>query len=64
MRDDGRVVPAKYIAVFMATNPYALGKLTADRPAHTGEIHAVPCCDYNEAGSVQDLCELLVTDAV
>ena len=57
----GRAVPAKYVAVFMAANPYALGKLMSDSPAHTGEIHAAPCFDYREQGSVQDLKELLPT---
>ena len=57
--EHGRAVPAKYVAVFMAANPYALGKLTSNGPAHTGEIHAVPCFDYREQGSVQDLKELL-----
>ena len=52
-------VPAKYVAVFMAANLYALGKLTSDGPAHTGEIHAAPRFDYREQGSVQDLKELL-----
>ena len=42
----GRAVPAKYVAVFMAANPYALGKLTSDGPAYTGEIHAAPRFDY------------------
>ena len=54
-------IPAKYVAVFMAANPYTLGKLTSDGPAHTGEIHAVPHFDYKEQGSVQDLKELLPT---
>ena len=55
----GRAVPAKYVAVFMAANPYALGKLTSNGPAHTGEIHAAPHFNYREQGSVQDLKELL-----
>ena len=54
-------VPAKYVAVFMAANPYTLGKLTSDGLAHTGEIHAAPRFDYREQGSVQDLKELLPT---
>src|SRR6201996_575918 len=57
VNDNGRAVPAKYVAVFMAANPYALGKLTHDGPAHTGEIHAAPRFDYKEPGSVQDLKE-------
>ena len=44
--EHGRAVPAKYVAVFMAANPYALGKLTSTGPAYTGEIHAVPRFDY------------------
>ena len=43
----------------MAANPYALGKLTSNGPAHTGEIHAAPCFDYRDKGSVEDLKELL-----
>ena len=58
---NGHAIPAKYVAVFMAANPYALGKLTAKGPAHTGEIHAAPHFDYKEPGSVQDLKELLPT---
>ena len=57
----GHAVPAKYVAVFMAANPYALGKLTSDGPAYTGEIHAEPCFDYRALDSVQDLKELLPT---
>ena len=54
-------IPAKYVAVFMAANPYALGKLTSNGLALTEEIHAAPCFDYKEQGSVQDLKELLPT---
>ena len=61
INEHGRAVPAKYVAVFMAANPHALGKLTSDGPAHTGEIHAAPHFDYREQGSVQDLKELLPT---
>ena len=57
--EHGRTVPAKYVAVFMAANPYALGKLTSDGPAYTGEIHAAPCFDYRAPDSAQDLKELL-----
>ena len=59
--EHGRAVPAKYVAVFMAANPYALGKLAHDGPVHTGEVHAAPRFDYKEQGSVQDLKELLPT---
>ena len=59
--EHGCTVPAKYVAVFMAANPYALGKLTSDGPAYTGEIHAAPCFDYKAPDSVQDLKELLPT---
>ena len=59
VNEHGRAVPAKYVAVFMAANPYALSKLTSDSPAHTGEIHAAPRFDYRDQGSVQDLKELL-----
>ena len=52
-------VPAKYVAVFMAANPYALGKLTSDGQAHTGEIHAAPRFDYRDKGLTDDLRELL-----
>ena len=45
----------------MAANPYALGKLMSDGPAHTGEIHAAPRFDYRAPDSVQDLKELLPT---
>ena len=61
VNEHGRAVPAKYVAVFMAANPYALGKLTSDGPAHTGEIHAAPHFNYREQGSVQDLKERLPT---
>ena len=61
VNEHGRAIPAKYVAVFMAANPYALGKLTSNGPAHTGEIHAAPRFDYREPGSVQDLRELLPT---
>ena len=57
----GRAVPAKYVAVFMAANPYALGKLTSTGPAYTGEIHAAPRFNYRAPDSVQDLKELLPT---
>ena len=57
----GRAVPAKYVAVFMAANPYALGKLTSTGPAYTGEIHAAPRFDYRAPDSVQDMGELLPT---
>ena len=59
--EHGRAVPAKYVAVFMAANPYALGKLTSTGPAYTGEIHAAPRFDYRAPDSVQDLGELLPT---
>ena len=61
VNERGRAVPAKYVAVFMAPNPYALGKLTSDGPTHTGEIHAAPRFDYRDKGLVQDLQELLPT---
>ena len=57
--EHGRAVSAKYVAVFMAANPYALGKLTSDGPAYTGEIHVAPRFDYRAPDSVQDLKELL-----
>ena len=41
-RDDGRTVPAKDVATFMVANPYALGRLTHNGPAHTAEIHVSP----------------------
>ena len=59
--EHGLTVPAKYVAVFMAANPYALGKLMSNGPAYTGEIHAAPCFDYRAPDSVQDLKELLPT---
>ena len=49
--EHGRTVPAKYVAVFMAANPYAPGKLTSNGPAYTGEIHAAPCFDYRAPDS-------------
>ena len=45
----------------MAANPYALGKLTSNSLACTGEIHVAPRFDYRAPGSVQDLKELLPT---
>ena len=59
--EHGRAVSAKYVVVFMAANPYALGKLTSDGPAYTGEIHAAPRFDHRASDSVQDLKELLPT---
>ena len=59
INEHDRAVPAKYVAVFMAANPYALGKLTSNGPAHTGEIHVAPRFDYRDKGSVEDLKELL-----
>ena len=60
INEHSRVIPAKYVAVFMAANPYALGKLTSGSPAHTGEIHAAPRFDYRDKGSIEDLKELLL----
>ena len=57
-RDDGHTVSAKYVATFMVANPYALGRLTHDGPAHTAEIHASPRYDYKEVACEQDLREL------
>ena len=61
LRDDGRIVPAKYVAVFMAANPYALGKLNHDGPAYTAEVHASPRFDYKELARENDLKELLTS---
>ena len=61
INENGHTIPAKYVAVFMAANPYALGKLTANGSAHTREIHTTPHFNYKEPGSVQDLKELLPT---
>ena len=57
--EHGCTIPAKYVVVFMAANPYALGKLTSNSPAYTGEIHAAPRFNYRAPDSVQDLKELL-----
>ena len=59
VNEHGRAVPAKYVAVFMAANPYTLSKLMSDGLAHTGEIHAAPRFDYKDKGSIDDLKELL-----
>ena len=59
--EHGCAVPAKYVAVFMAANPYALSKLTSTGPAYTGEIHAAPRFNYRAPDSVEDLKELLPT---
>src|ERR1700761_2318654 len=61
VNEHGHTIPAKYMAVFMAANLYTLGKLMADGPVHTREIHAAPCFDYKEPGSIQNLKELLPT---
>ena len=61
LRGDGHTVPAKYVAIFMAANPYALRRLTHDGPAFTAEVHATPHFDYEEAASEGDLKELLPT---
>ena len=60
VNEHGRAVPARYVAVFMAANPYALGKLTSDGLAHTEEIHAAPHFNYRDKGSTDNLWELLL----
>ena len=57
-RDDGHTVPAKYVATFMAANPYALGRLMHDGTAHTTEIHASTRYDYKDVARKQDLHKL------
>ena len=51
--------PPKYVAVFMAANPYALRKLSHNGPAFTAEVHATPRFDYKEAARKHNLKELL-----
>ena len=38
----------------MTTNPYALGKLTSDKPTKWGEIHAAPRYNYSHVKGYSD----------
>ena len=41
----GRDMPTQFIQVHMTNNPYALARLTPNRPTYSGEIHAAPVND-------------------
>ena len=43
---EGKKSPAKYVQVFMTSNPYALSKLTSDDKVYKAEIHTAPHYNY------------------